>query len=148
LLAIITGAIVPIYSNSMATIQLRSAQNDFVSILVFVQERAVSESLEYRLYIDDEEGSYWVMFLKGFDKDEEVFKQVKADFGKKQYLPTFMSIDRLKAREDRKRGVRFIGCYPNGACDRASLTIRDTRSRGRKITIETLGSLGKIRAKR
>ena len=148
ILTIITSAVVPVFSSSMATIQLRSAQNNFVSTLVFVQERAVSESLEYRLYIDDDEGCYWVMALEGFEDDEEVFSQVESSFGQVQYLPAFMKIDRLKAREDRARRAKFIGCYPNGACDRASFILQDTRGRDRRIEIETLGSLGKIRAKR
>ena len=101
LLAIITAAIVPLYGNSMAHIQLRNAQNEFVALLSFVQERAVAESREYRVYIDDEAGVYWVMYEEGYDKknDEKVFTEVEADFGKEQSLPKYLVLEGVKPGE-------------------------------------------------
>ncbi len=148
LLAIITGALVPLYGSSMATIQMRSVQSDFLALLTFTQERAVAESREYRLYLDEKEGTHWVMRFARIEDNEKVFEPVKAEWGRLTHLPKVMEFKGIKARKDRDRAAQFIGCYPNGACDTVSVTLSDTRSRKRQFTIETLGTVGKVEVDR
>lgn len=148
LLAIISAAVVPIYANSMAAIQMRGAGNDFVARLSFVQEKAVAESCEYRLYIDDKAGTYWVAVLTGTEKGEKVFEPVDADYGRRTTLPEFLKLERIKARKDRELKAYYITCYPNGACDRAKVRFQDERSQKHHLEIETLGTMGKIDVKR
>lgn len=52
--------IVPIYSGSMTQVQMSNARSDMVSVIRYVQERAVSDALEYRIFFDREENAYWV----------------------------------------------------------------------------------------
>jgi len=146
-MAIITAAIVPVYSNSVGGIQARNARNDLVSILLFCQELAVRESREYRVCIDPRENSFWVMRLVDVDKNEKIFEDVAESWGEMQYLPEYMSFGRVSARRDRSVGGYHIACYPNGATDRVSVELRDDRDRRSSYTITTLGGLGKIEVK-
>ena len=148
LLSILSAAVVPLYGASMAGLRLRSVQNDFISLLSFVQERAVVESREYRLYLNESEGSYFVMYLAEHDGRRKIFEYVEGDFGVEQFLPEYIKLDKVKAREDRDVRMHYIACFPNGACDRATIAIQDTRSRSRRVEISTLGSLGKFEVKR
>ncbi len=145
MLALLTAAVVPLYNNSMAYVTLRSARNDFTSTLSFVQEKAVIESCEYRVYVSDDEGKYWVRRLKERKGEEKIFEEVAADFARDQYFPSNIKLERIKAPKDRAERAHFIGCYPNGASDRAKLSFRDLRSKKRAFTIEVLGALGKVR---
>ena len=144
LLSIITAAIVPVYVNSMAAVKLRSAQNNFVATLAHVQQAAVMEGREFRVYIDDDEMCYWVSAYLGEEDDDKIFEDIQADYGQFKYLPEGLEFDRVKARKDRENNAKFIGCYPNGACDQVEIVLRDTRRRGASYEVRTLGLLGKI----
>lgn len=147
LLAVLTVAVVPLYGNSMAYVTLRSTRNDFASLLSFVQEKAVSESREYRVYIDNKEGKYWVMRFKERDKEDKIFEKVEAEFGQERFFPPNIKLERIKAPKDRHERAFYIGCYPNGASDRAKLNFRDLRGKRRAFSIEVLGAMGKVDVK-
>ncbi len=144
LLSVLTAAVVPVYVSSMASVKLRSAQNNFVALVHHVQQSAVMEGREFRLYIDDEEMCYWVSAYLGKEDDEKIFEDIEAEYGTLKYLTEGLEFDRVKARKDRENNAKFIGCYPNGACDQVEVVLQDTRRRGNRFEIRTLGSLGKI----
>ena len=60
ILAVLTAIIVPVFGNSVSALKRRSARGDFVAQVYFVQELAVRESREMRLYIDTRKGAYWI----------------------------------------------------------------------------------------
>lgn len=144
ILSIITAVVVPIYNNSMAHVQLRDARNSFASMIAHVQERAVSESREYRIYIDDDKGAYWVMRLEGMEKEEKLFRPAPGELGKRAFFPAYLRIDRVKARKDRQEKAYYISCFPNGASEQATVSFRDERSRQRAFRVAILGAMGKI----
>ena len=127
---------------------MRNAQNDLVSLIGYVQERAVVGSCEYRLYIDTDEGTYWVERMAGYEDGEKLFEPADAKIGAEQQFPEYLEIQRFKGREDRTRGAQYIACYPNGACDRIEFTVQDARNRRREFTIRTLGAMGKVELER
>ena len=144
LITVIAAVVVPLYSSSMAQVQLRDARNSFVSLITHAQERAVAESLEYRVYIDDKEGAYWVMRLAGMDKDEKIFKPVSGEFGRKMFFPPYLRVERIKAHKDRERRAYYIACFPNGASDRATVSFRDERNHSRAFRVATQGARGRV----
>lgn len=143
-LGMITGMIVPVYGASMASIRARNTQRGLASTLIHTQERAVAESRELRLYIDEEEKSYWVAYRAGENEGEKVFLPVDDAYGRLRYFPENIKVKKLKAHEDRQLKAHYVACYPNGACDRALLEFEDERDPDRSFSIETLGALGKI----
>lgn len=152
-LAVITAAVVPLYANSLSYVRLRAARNDFVSLLAYVQERAVSESMQYRVCLDEREGEYWVeQFLgakKGKKDKETEYEAVESAWGAKRTFPTNLKLDRFKGPKSHEGHAgsrqKYIACYPNGASDQAELIFRDTKSRKRAFKVEVLGPMGKIK---
>jgi prepilin-type N-terminal cleavage/methylation domain-containing protein len=143
LLALISVAVMPVYVGAMNATAVRNAQSDLLATLRFIQEVAVKESREYRLYLSEKEGKYWVMRLAGLEDNEKQFEEVEEEYGKEKTLPEGLVITRIKARKD--GNAHFIACLPNGASDQATIALRDEKRRGRAtITIEVKGVLGKV----
>jgi len=144
LIAVLTGMLVPMFSSSVSSIQFRNARNDFIARVQFVQELAVRDSREYRVCLDKDKNTYWVERLVAEDKGEKIFEPVEEDYALPALLPPFIELTKVKARKDRKSNTTYIGCYPNGASDRAEITFVDKRTRGRVVRMETLGVVGKV----
>ncbi len=144
-LAILTAVIVPVYGNSISAMKARSARGDFVAVILFAQELAVRESREIRVCLDQEDGTYWIeAWVSGFG-EEKYFEPVfdGAQSGVRRF-PESIALTQVRAREDRKRDLHYIACFPNGACDRVRLTLaRAERGEG-QLTIATTGILGGI----
>lgn len=143
-LVVITTAIVPVYSSTMNALQLRNMRSEFVGLLGNVQERAVSESREYRLYIDDDNNRYWVMALRGYEDGEKIFERLTERFAEEQSLPRSVTINRIKAPRDKEQeNAHYIGCYPNGASDRVEIVFESTTN-GNRFKVITEGVSGEI----
>ena len=146
ILGVITAGVIPLFKSSMHNMKMRSARSNFVSTLAFTQEKAVAESLQYRVYMDDRAGRYWVEQLVEYDEGgEKVFAPVEEEFGREQFFPAFYALQRLRAPRDRERGAYYLTCYPNGASDRVTLTFQDLSDRRHRFTVETLGVMGRIK---
>jgi hypothetical protein len=111
------------------------------------QERAITDVSEYRLYMDDEEGRYWLMRLTGMKLasrrgDEKQFEEVSDAAEGVRTLPEGMTLEPVAARRDREKGAYYIAFYSSGACDYATVELaKDDREVTR---IETKGKLGQF----
>jgi len=145
LLSILTASIVPMYASSMTGARIRNARADLVTALRYIQDRAVQESREYRLYLDREERTWWVERQTGVNEDnEKVFESPAGTEGEKRTLPDGLEFQRIKARQPRDRNRYFVACYPHGVSDPAEIVIRDTRIRGGEFVIRVTGPGGRI----
>jgi hypothetical protein len=75
---------------------------------------------------------------------EKKFDPVAEAWGEKTKLPDQFVITNIKARKDRGDKALFISCQPNGASDKALISVRDDRGGTRKYKIAVLGPMGKI----
>lgn len=148
MLGILTSVVVPIYGGSMTSMRIRNTQSDIVSLLQYIQERAVSDGREYRLYIDQRENTWWVMYLAGRDGDEKLFEMETREYGRERSFPEGLLVDRIKTKKDKKRNAYYVACFPNGACDVATIVLAEAANRRRRVTIETSGVMGKIQVER
>lgn len=145
ILAVITAAVIPIYGASVTAMKQRGARGDFVALVYFVQELAVRESREIRLYIDDRERTYWLEgWLEGHGDDKIFAPLDDRTQGGLRHFPAPMEPDRIRARTDRARRLQYIAFYPNGACDRASLRLSSGERGEGGPTIATTGVLGGV----
>lgn len=149
LLAILTAVIVPVYGNSISAMKARSARGDFVAVLFFAQELAVRESREIRVCLDERDGAYWLEgWTAGFG-DDKVFEIVTdASRTGVRHFPDSVELSQVRARADRKRNLHYIACFPNGACDRASIRIAGEGRGEPDTTIATTGTLGGVEVTR
>ncbi len=145
IIAVITAGVIPVFQGTLTRIRGDRASRDFVALMKYAQESAISESTEYRFYMSHEKGTYWLE-RGAIDADgERIFKPVGDGYGAKRKLPVGVSMERPKARHDRKLRAHFVAFYPGGACDYATITIENAE--GKDIDIRTKGRLGQFEVK-
>jgi prepilin-type N-terminal cleavage/methylation domain-containing protein len=142
-LAILMAVIVPVYGNSISAMKARSARGDFVATVLFAQELAVRESREIRVCLDEADRAYWLEGWVSGHGEDKIFEPI-ADGAQSgvRHFPESIALAQLRAREDRKRDLHYIACFPNGACDRARVTLSGVGRGDGKVTIATTGTLG------
>ncbi len=145
IIGLITAGVVPIFQGTLTRVRGDRASRDFVALLKYAQEAAITESTEYRFYMNHEKGTYWLMRAAVDEDGERIFEPVTDAYGARRKLPTGVSMDRPKARQDRDRRAHFIAFYPGGACDYATITIENAE--GDDIDIRTKGRLGQFEVK-
>ena len=145
IIAIMSAAVIPVFGGSMAKLERDHAVRDFVATVRYAQERAVTDTREYRLAMDTELNQYWLLRGAGIVKRTKTFELLDERQGKTMYLPERLSMKRIKARKDRENKYYYIAFYPNGACDQAEVTLQ--HEDGRAVTVATKGSLGQLEVK-
>jgi type II secretion system protein H len=145
IIVIMSAAVVPVFGSSMAKLERDHAVRDFVATLRYAQERAVTDTREYRLALDPELNQYWLLRCAGIVERKKTFELIDERQGKAMFLPERLSMKSVKARKERQEKYYYISFYPNGACDRAEVTLQ--HEDGRAVTVETKGSLGQLEVK-
>jgi type II secretion system protein H len=145
IIAIMSAAVVPVFGGSMAKLERDHAVRDFVATLRYAQERAVTDTREYRMALDPELNQYWLLRCGGIVERKKTFELMDERQGKAMLLPERLSMKSVKARKERQEKYYYISFYPNGACDRAEVTLQDED--GRAVTVATKGSLGQLEVK-
>ncbi len=149
LISILTGMVIPIYNRTMYSLRIRNTTQDITSLIRYAQEKAIAESREFRVTIDDEAGEFRLFRLKSqtLEGDKEFEPVAEADGGGAMNIPETLTISRITAGRDRKTGLRYISCYPNGASDPGEIELQ-TQIRGQqRISIKWLGALGRFEIK-
>ncbi len=145
ILAVITAMIVPIYGASVSAMQRRSLRGDFVATIYYLQELSIQQSRELRLYVDDDEGTYWAEGWVSGLGDDKVFEALTdRKLGDVQPFPDSLKITRIQARKDRGRSQHYIAFYPSGGCDPAKIRFGELRGGKTTFSIETTGALGDV----
>jgi len=142
LVAIITAAVVPMYSGSLSSVHADYSLRDIVALLKYAQERAVTDTTGYRFYLDPEQGEYWLMRLTNVD-GELLFEEVTERQAERRTLPEYLQMETPKAFEDPDLNAYFIEFFPSGACDIGRIEL--TKDDNTLIRIETGGKLGQIK---
>jgi type II secretory pathway pseudopilin PulG len=143
LLAILSAAVAPVFQGSYSKLESDHAVRDLVATLKYAQERAITDTAEYRVYLNPETNEYWLMRLAQRRNNKKMFEPLAERQGKRVALPDRLRMNRVKARKDRETKAYFISFYPNGACDHAGMKLEQTGERS--ITIELTGSLGEMK---
>ncbi len=143
LLAIISAAVVPVYSGSVESVHAGNTQRDIVALLKYAQERAISDAVEYRFYLKSDARRYWIMRQTVDEDGQIVFERPPEKSGRDRVLPDFVAIaGTRKMREDREWQAHYIGFYPNGSCDTTRIKLEIEN--GPSLRIEIEGGLGEI----
>ncbi|MFM1918401.1 MAG: hypothetical protein RLZZ303_35 [Candidatus Hydrogenedentota bacterium] len=144
ILAILSMAVLPVFSTTFRSVRIGNAKSDLVAVLRHTQEAAVSQSLEHRFYVHPEQNMYWVGYHSGDEGLEKLFTEVSETWGRATVLPEGLQLEKPKLRKDRENGVYYLACHPNGACDIGEIEVVSTDRRDSRIRIETLGTLGQF----
>lgn len=141
LLAIISSAIVPVFSRSLVSIHGKHSQREIIALLKYAQERAITDTVNYRFYCDPELNQYWLMRLDD-QNGNRVFVEVTDKTGMRKTLPGNVKIEPKSLYRDKFLKAYFLEFYPSGASDRGELTL--TTDDGETIDISTEGHAGQI----
>ena len=145
LMALITASVVPVFSGSLSGLKHDNALRNLVSLIKFVQEKAVSEGQLYRVCFDTDENTYWVMQPAEDPEAEHPFVKVGDRYGRVRELPSGMEFRNLRLRDDRDGDYEYFECYPNGATDEVRLEFDFPRDRSRRMArISIEGMLGRV----
>jgi type II secretion system protein H len=136
IIVIMSAAVVPVFGSSMAKLERDHAVRDFVATLRYAQERAVTDTREYRLALDPELNQYWLLRCAGIVERKKTFELIDERQGKAMFLPERLSMKSVKARKEREERYYYISFYPNGACDRAEVTLQHTDERAVTVKME------------
>ena len=136
LITMLAAAVIPVFNGTFSAIERDHAIRDFVSILRYAQERAIAEVCEFRVYLDTENNSYWLMKLASVKKNEKTFEMLDERVGEKMFFPETLTIKSAKAKKDKELRLPFIAYYPNGACDEASVKF-ETSDKRRSVSVHT-----------
>jgi general secretion pathway protein H len=136
IIVIMSAAVVPVFGSSMAKLERDHAVRDFVATLRYAQERAVTDTREYRLALDPELNQYWLLRCAGIVERKKTFELIDERQGKAMFLPERLSMKNVKARKEREERYYYISFYPNGACDRAEVTLQHTDERAVTVKME------------
>ena len=121
---------------------------------------AVRQTREFHFCIDPRERIFWVRYVATLDDlgdddveveldmEDKLLLDVKDSWGLEQEFPQFLEMRQPRMRKDRDTGAFYLACYPNGACDQVTLQFEDSRFRGERFIIETLGTLGQFKVER
>jgi len=143
ILVILSVGVVPIFNGSFATIQADHSIRDFAATVRFAQERAVTDGVEFRLYLNPDLNSYGIEKLSKMDGEDKVFVPVPIQQLEKVQLPIRLTLKTPRAKKDSRRGEYYVAFYPSGACDDARINISNTD--GKMFYIDTKGGIGRLK---
>lgn len=146
IITVISAAVIPVFSGAFVKLQRDHMLRDIVAMMKYAQERSITDCTEYRVYLNDEKGSFWLMRLQEADGEEKHFETVDEPWSTVQTLPPNTKFQRLTAPKDREYDAHYVAFYPSGACDYVTIRIVD-EDRGR-IQIATKGNLSQFEVKR
>ncbi len=145
ILAILFGAMVPVYRGAISNLRTRDFARDFAAALRFAQEQAIVRGVEYRVCLDEKEREYWVSRQVDPAKEPERFEVVRTDALRPTLFPDDVELWRVSAARGRQgdRQIRYITCYPNGRIAEARIELQGPDRR--TITVRTAPTMGGVR---
>lgn len=143
---IMTAAVLPMYQGSVTWARRDKFTRDIVARMKYAQERAIADVTEYRFYLDEKDGEFWLMRSAGKKDGKEAFTEVDDAGATRARLPESLEFDKPKASQDKDRKAHYIAFYPGGACDYAAVTMKYDKTE--EITIKTKGRLGQLEVDR
>lgn len=130
IILILVGISTPLFRRSFSHLQLEDASFNFARLVNFAQERAVIESLPYRLVLDLDHSRYFLTKPDPEVKDKYI--RLKERWGRTFSLPIG-----VKLKADKKE----IIFYPDGHSDKASISFT---GKDKSLKINVKGNLGYV----
>lgn len=143
ILAVLSAGVVPVFNGTFGTVQSDHSTRDFAAMMRFGQERAVTDSVEYRLYLNPELGTYGLARLKEMDGENKVFEPVAVRQQERVQLPGRVTLKASRAKKDKATGEFYVAFYASGACDDAKIDF--VRGDGKTSSVTTQGGMGRLK---
>ena len=129
--------VTPVFRGSLGAARADHAARDLFAELTAAQDRAVTHVVEYRVYFNTKQNSYWVAHGPFVGRDQ--YNTIENIEGEIVDVPDRLKITDVKGRRG-SRGSDYLAFYPNGATDVGEVRLTDARDRQRQYRIETTGT--------
>jgi prepilin-type N-terminal cleavage/methylation domain-containing protein len=144
ILAAMAMTVTPVFRGSFARVRADHAARDLYAEIKAAQESAVTEAVEYRVYFDTKENTYWPA-RPGVSKDGKTgYFPVEMPGGDPIRRPERVVIDNVKGRRGQQKNTVYLAFYPTGISDLGTITLIDAADKTRKFVIETKGTQATI----
>ena len=140
LLAIMSLTVSPIFRGSFSGVRAEHSMRDLFAAMKSAQSGAVTEAVEYRVYLAPDENQYWIAHAVFSEEGEVSFEALAGRSGEVIELPSIMEMMRPKARQGEEKGTYYFSFYPSGACDIASVAVAFSDDSRRQYHFETTGT--------
>ena len=125
LLAILTATVTPVFRGTLTGVKAENEARDLVAMLEYAQSRAITDAVEYRVYVAPTLNSYWLERAQMQNGRPVSFAVVTDTVVERVNLPVNAQLAEPRARREGKEMLYYVGFYPNGMCDEALLGITD-----------------------
>jgi len=134
LLTVIIGLVIPNFSSTYNSLQLKRMVQDLGYLMRYAQSRAITKQSLVRLEFDDEQKTYWLMQeVKDQEGDiEGSFDRLSGRLGRNYRIPDGIKI---------QKGEEMILFYPDGQIEKQHLSICNDK---KCFTISTKAQRGKV----
>lgn len=125
LLAIMTAAVTPVFRGTLTSVRAENEARDLVAMLEYAQARAITDAVEYRVYIAPTLNSYWLERAQMRNGRVTGFQTVTDQVVERTTLSTAAQLVEPRARRQGAEALYYVAFYPNGMSDEALLGIFD-----------------------
>ncbi len=140
ILAVLSVAVTPIFRTAFADTRKEHAVRDLVATLQHAQSMAITEAVEYRVYVAHRDNAYWVEHLVSHEEGRKQFERTPEFVGRTVQLPDTLKVQRPRARKASDgSNTYFIAFYPSGTSDEARLIVALAKKAHKKYEISAEG---------
>lgn len=144
ILAIMALGVAPVFRTSFSLARADHAARDLFAEIKAAGESAVTAGVEYRVYFDTKNNTYWPA-RPGVSEDGRTgFMPVDVPGGEPIRVPDRLVFGDITGRRAEGGSTYYLAFYPSGACDAGQVTLFDASDRRRKYVIETSGTRASI----
>lgn len=143
LVGVLAAAVTPLFASSVGRTRADRSVRDLLATMRHAGERAVLEGVEYRLYMNTKDQTYWLARM-GLDPESgaRAPRPVDGPEGVVRVFPDAVRFERVEARRGEEQHERYIAFHAGASCDFAEVTIEDPAGEELVITLE--GTLSRI----
>lgn len=127
LLATLTAMVTPVFSGTLSGMRAENEARNLVGLLEYAQARAISDSVEYRVYIAPTANTYWLERAIMHEGRAVSFEFVEDKIVQATELGENVQLAEPRARRVGSDALYYVAFYANGMCDEALLGLTDLR---------------------
>lgn len=124
IIGVIATAVIPAFAGTLRSVRTRDAADSLLATLQYAQARAVTDALEYRVYLDEKQQAYWVARAAADVDGERYFEVVTERNAEAVALPKTLRFDEVDTLNDRRAEAAFVRFLPSGVIAPAEFTLR------------------------
>ena len=139
ILAVMALSVSPIFRGALRDARAEHAVSDFVAVLNYAPSRAITDSVEYRVYVDAEARTYRLLRAAGPATYPPAFERMPGRYQDDVALPPSLHIGKIRMRREVSTKDYYVAFFPNGATDIAEIEFSTDADDSASYTVSVTG---------